>query len=225
MLRALLFVVCLSVASVANADVIVLDFEGLGNQEQVANFYNGGLGGSGSGPGPDYDITFGTNALSIIDADAGGSGNFANEPSPDTILFFLTGSAVLNVLNGFDTGFSFFYSSVSFNGSVTVYDGFDATGNVLATLDLIANGQSCGGDPTGQFNCWTAVGVPFAGTALSVDFGGVVNQIGFDDVTFGSVRPGGGDPTAVPEPASMLLVGGGLAAAVARRRAKRNRTV
>jgi hypothetical protein len=205
----------LALASVAQAAVIVLDFEGLGDQEQVLEFYNGGLGGAGSGPGPDYDISFGSASLSIIDADAGGSGNFGNEPTPDTILFFLSGSAIMNVLNGFDTGFSFFFTSVSFAGSVTVYDDFDATGNVLATLPLVPNGSGCGGDPTGAFNCWTPIGVAFAGIAKSVDFSGVANQIGFDDITLGSATPG------VPEPASILLFGLG-AATVARRLRRKN---
>jgi hypothetical protein len=218
MLRTLMIAVFLSIASVANAAVIVLDFEGLDNFEPVEDFYNGGTGGFGSGPGSDHNITFGETSLAVVDADAGGTGNFANEPSADTILFFLTGSAILNALDGFDTGFSFFYTSVSFNGSVTVYDGLNATGNVLATLPLIANGSSCGGDPTGQFNCWTPVGVLFDGVAMSVDFSGVADQIGFDDVTFGTDRPGG----EIPEPASMLLLGAGLATAAARRRFKRN---
>ena len=46
------------------------------------------------------------------------------------------------------------------------------------------------------------------GTAMSIEFAGVANQIVFDDVTFGSVNPGG-----VPEPATwvMMLLGfGGL---------------
>jgi hypothetical protein len=71
---------------------IVLDFEGLQNVEAVEDFYNGGLGGNGSGPGTDFDIVFGDSALAVIDVDAGGGGNFANEPSPDTILFFLSGT-------------------------------------------------------------------------------------------------------------------------------------
>ncbi len=71
----------ISVASLARGQTVVLDFEGLGDIEQVLDFYDGGFGSLGSGPGPDFDITFGPDALSIIDFDAGGSGNFANEPS------------------------------------------------------------------------------------------------------------------------------------------------
>ncbi len=85
---------------------VVLDFEGVGNLEQILDFYDGGYGGYGSGPGPDYGITFGPDALALVDADAGGNGNFANAPSGNTISFFLTGpGVVMNLKNGFTTCF------------------------------------------------------------------------------------------------------------------------
>ena len=170
---------------------LVLDFEGLGNLERILDFYDGGFGGFGSGPGPAYGISFGPDALALIDADAGGSGNFANEPSANTIAFFLTGpGVVMNVNNGFTTGFSFYYTSARV-GTVTVYDGPNGTGNVLATVPVERQYNTCGApDPTGAFSCWTPVGVTFAGTAFSVNFGGVWNQTGFDDITLGSATPG-----------------------------------
>jgi len=170
---------------------LVLDFEGLGDLERILNFYDGGFGGFGSGPGPAYGISFGPDALALIDADAGGSGNFANEPSANTIAFFLTGpGVVMNVNNGFTTGFSFFYTSARV-GTVTVYDGPNGTGNVLATVPVEKQFNTCGApDPTGAFSCWTPVGVTFSGTAFSVNFGGVWNQTGFDDITLGSATPG-----------------------------------
>jgi hypothetical protein len=202
----------LAASGVAQAEVIVLDFEGIGDQANINDFYNGGTDSMGNS-GTDYGIGFGSNTLGIIDADAGGTGNFANEPSADTVMFFLTGTAVLNYAAGFDTGFSFFYSS-STVASVFVYDGLDATGNLLATLDLSAQGfDNCSGDPTGDFCNWTAVGASFVGTAYSIDFGGTVNQIGYDDITFGSATAGGGDddPTPAPAPAGLALLGLGLA--------------
>ena len=170
---------------------LVLDFEGLGNLERILDFYDGGYGGYGSGPGPAYGISFGPDALALIDADAGGSGNFANEPSANTIAFFLTGpGVVMNVNDGFTAGFSFFYTSARV-GTVTVYDGPNGTGNMLASVPVEKQYNTCGApDPTGAFSCWTPVGVTFSGTAFSVNFGGSWNQTGFDDITLGSATPG-----------------------------------
>lgn len=191
---------------------IVLDFEGAGNGAQLLNFYNGGTDSAGNG-GTNYGIGFGSNALAAIDSDDGGTGNFANEPSSKTTMFFLSGSAVLNYAAGFDTGFSFYYSS-STAASVKVYDGIDATGTLLADIPLTAQfNQGCTGDPSGGFCNWTAVGASFAGIAKSIDFGGTVNQVGYDNITFGSATPG-----TVPEPTSIALIGAGLAAILRTRR-------
>lgn len=206
---------------------VVLDFEGLEDLETVEDFYNGGTGGNGSGPGTNFGISFSSNALAIIDQDAGGTGNFGGEPSPDTILFFLTGTgAVMNVSGGFQNGFSFFYSAVNNPGQIVVYDGPDATGNVLATLNLPIT-PSDGGDPTGTFSPLEPVGVSFSGTAMSVDFGGTINQIGFDNITLGSATPGGApavdnEPSEIPFlPAFGLLLMGGLLAIVGAVRIRR----
>lgn len=196
---------CLVVGQI-HAAPIVLDFEGLDNLEAVDGFYNGGTSGNGNS-GPNVGVGFSANTLAIVDEDAGGSGNFGGEPSPDTVLFFLEGEAsIMNVAAGFDTGFSFFYSAVNNPGSVSVYDEIDGTGNILASL-VIPVTTSDGGDPTGNFSPFFDIGVGFSGTALSVAFSGVANQIGFDNITFGSVTAGGGNPVAVPEPSTLGLLG------------------
>lgn len=177
-------------ADPANDSTIILTFEGLKDQEAIRNFYNGGSGSKGSTSYADYGIQFSSNALALIDTDAGGSGNFGNEPSPDTVMYFLTGeSAVLNKDDGFDTGFSFYYSAINNPGKVVVYDGLNAQGTALATINLPVT-DSDGGDPNGDFSPFYQVGVPFSGTARSIDFGGTIDQIGFDDITFGSATPG-----------------------------------
>lgn len=211
----------------ANAAVVTLDFEGIGDQVSVGDYYNGG-------GGTDFGVSFSDNALALIDEDAGGNGNFGNEPTPDTVLFFLTGTAAtLNYADGFDTGFSFFYSSTFFTGSVDVYSGLNATGDLLATLELPETAD-LPGDPNGQYNDWQPIGVSFDGVATSIDFGGTINQIGFDNITFGAVDPGdeGGVQPDVPDtpdmpemqpiplPASLplLALGMGALAAAGRRR-------
>jgi PEP-CTERM motif len=186
----------------------VLTFEGLSNLEPVDGFYNGANGGLGSGSGPNFGITFSQNALAIIDSDAGGTGNIGGEPSPSTVLFFLTGdAATMNVAGGFDTGFSFFYSAIVDPGSINVWDGLDGTGNLLATLALALTPFNGAPDPTGAFSPLVPVGVAFDGIARSVDFGGTVDRIAFDDITIGSVTPGAN--TSVPEPGSLILLAAG----------------
>lgn len=202
-MKNMLAIVCavalLAVALPVGATTVVLDFEGLSDNEVIGDYYNGGAG-------PDYGIGFSPNALAIIDGDAGGSGNFGGEPSPDTVLYFLTGpAATMNVAAGFDTGFSFYYSAVNQSGSIVVYDGLNATGNVLANLYLPIT-PSDGGDPSGSFSPFYPIGVAFSGIAMSVDFGGTVNQIGFDNITLGS-----DSPEVIPEPLTMIAVFTGVA--------------
>ena len=200
-----------AVMAPATAAIVVLDFEGIGNAVAVGNFYNGGAG-------TNYGVQFSPATLALVDSDAGGTGNFANEPSPSTIMFFLdANNATLNVAAGFDTGFSFFYSS-STVATVNVYAGLNKTGALLGSLNLVAQhtGNNCQGDPTGTFCNWTAVGVAFAGIARSIDFGGTANQTGFDNITFGSKDPVPG----IPEPSTYAMLALGLAGVglVSRRR-------
>jgi len=189
------------------AEAVVLTFEGIGDRQPVENFYD-------TAP-QDFGIVFSDNAEAIIDVDAGGTGNFGGEPSPDTVLFFATGNAAtMNVSNGFDTGFSFFYSAIGDPGFITVYDGLNSTGNVLATLGLPTTPSNGAPDPTGEFSPFFPIGVSFTGTARSVDFGGNANFIGFDNITLSSATPDPTTGTPVPEPSSTLslLVLGALGA-------------
>jgi uncharacterized protein (TIGR03437 family) len=199
-LRVLLFVLCglLSLSPCwAQSQTVLITFEGLQDQEPVLDYYNGGRGGFGSGPGPNYGITFGSGALAIIGQSSGGTGNFEGNPSGKTIGFFLTGGGlIMNVAAGFTGGFSFDYAAASTSGAVTVYDGPNATGNVLATIPLPVTGGNCGGSPF-TYSCWKAQGVSFSGTARSVNFGGVANLIGFDDITLGSQTPAPPPPPVI----------------------------
>jgi hypothetical protein len=201
----------LAVSLPAFANVVVLDFEGIGDYNPVGNFYNGG-------GGTNYGVSFSPATLALVDADAGGNGNFANEPSADTIMFFLDANdAILTYAAGFETGFSFYYTS-STEATVTVWDGLGGTGKLLGSLNLRAQyTDNCGGDPTGTFCNWTAVGVKFDGIAKSINFGGTANQTGYDNITFGS------DVPVIPEPSTYALMALGLAGIglVARRRQRK----
>lgn len=164
------------------------------------------------------NIEFSDTSLALIDSDVGGSGNTGLEPSPETVLFFLDGgAATMNVLDGFTTGFSFFYSSVAFGGLVNVWSGLNSTGDLLASLTLDALGYGPG-DPNGSYSNWASIGVLFSGTAYSVDFAGTANYIVFDDVTLGSSTPGGPSPVPVPASLPLLLAGLGGLGLLARRK-------
>ena len=188
--------------SAAQATEYVLTFEGLQQEEPILNFYDGGYGGSGSGPGPDYGITFSGNSLAL------NSGNYANNPSPPGIAFFLDGTGdIMDVAGGFTTGFSFYYAAYV-SGSVSVWSGLDGGGVELANIDLPAT--------TNAAYQWFPIGVSFSGTAMSVNFGGSANEIGFDNVTLGASTPG------APEPSTWAMMGLGFAGlAFAGRRSRR----
>jgi hypothetical protein len=208
----------------AGAAAVGLTFEGIANLAEVQSFYNGGTDSVGN-PGPDLGVEFNTSALALVDFDAGGSGRFSNAPPPgETVMFFLPPPPgepvppdpfpVLNYAAGFDTGFSFYYSSAE-SAQVEVFSGLDATGSSLGTILLSANWQDGGcytGDEFNQYCNWDVGSIGFGGTAQSVRFTGTYNLVGFDNVTFGSVVP-------VPLPAAIwLLVSGLIGFASLRRR-------
>lgn len=194
-------------AAQAYATPVTLTFTGLKDLEPINTFYDGGSGGMGSTGGTNYGVSFTSDSLAIISDQNGGSGNFSNVPPPatTTIAFFLTGAGdTMDVVAGFNTGFSFYYAAAGLPGSVSVFSGLNGTGSLLATLSLPVNGSNCDGKTT--FSCWTNTGVAFAGTAESVVFGGSANQIGFADITLGASSV----PNPTPEPNSLLLLGSGV---------------
>jgi hypothetical protein len=190
-------------AGAAQAQVTQLTFEGLANGQVIGNYYNGGAGGP-------LGITFGNTAQGLISSAAGGSGNFQGQPSGVTIMFFPSATnAFMDVAAGFETGISLFYTAIGIGGSLSVYDGFGGTGSLLGTVMLpitpsLPGTPPCPG-PQG-FCPFEAASLAFAGTARSAVFGGGANQIGYDNVTFGSTSP----VTATPEPASLALLATGL---------------
>jgi hypothetical protein len=208
-LKQAIFCSGLVAAAMPATAAFTLDFEGIGNTAAINGFYGGGTDSLGNS-GNNFGVQFGSNTLGLIDADAGGSGNFANEPSPNTAMFFLTGTAVLNYEPGFAGGFSFYYSSRT-GATVNVYDGLDASGNVIGTIQLEnqSAGGSCQGDPNGGFCNWTLAGATFSGLAKSIDFGGTVNRIAYDNMKFGIDTPPGppGPGPVIPpvEPGPIVL--------------------
>jgi RHS repeat-associated protein len=190
-----------------NNGKILLDFEGLGNAQTITSSAYQACG-----------VSFSSNALSLIEQTAGGTGNFANEPSPSTVLFFNNNSGGLNstrlnISTGITGGFSFYYCSFVSGGYINVYSGTDASGSVLTTLSLPTTTSS----PNGVCNTWKNIGVSFNGIGKSIVFGGVDNQIGFDNITLNtsvassSVSGSGSVPTYSTSTTNSLTGAGSLA--------------
>jgi hypothetical protein len=169
--------------------VIFLNFEGLGNLDEVGQFYSGGTSKSGLA-GHNYGVNFTGKPLSIIDSKHGGTGNFTNPVLPNTVLFFMTGpEIVISAASGFSGGVSFYYSA-SEPGEVMVFDGPGGTGVMLASMPYQALSLGSAGDLTGYFDTWKLFKLLFSGTAKSVIIKGTANKCAFDDIVLGKESGG-----------------------------------
>ncbi len=149
----------------AHAQQVTVTFEGLQNFEDVRNYYAGGHGSLGSGPGPNYGITFSPDANSAI----------STTIAPGTtVLFFSNPNAsspapiTMNVATGFSGQLTFQYATATppSNRIVKIYDQLDGNGNLLASMVLPAQP----GSPIYNITPTPPVNIPFFGTVYSVVF-------------------------------------------------------
>jgi hypothetical protein len=188
------FTSCISVAA-----PIDLDFEGAGNESQLLDFYNLGTDSSGNS-GNNYGIGFSSSALALIAA-ADGSSGFSNVPSGDTVLFFDSSVAWLNIAAGFSGGFSLYFSS-ALDAMINLYDGENGSGNVIASLNITNQfDRDCAGDSL--FCSWTFASVLFEGTVRSIDFSATSQWAAFDNLTLGIAAV---DEVPSPAPAALFAI-------------------
>lgn len=161
-------------------------FGGLKNLEFVQNYYDDGTGSLGSGPGKNFGLQFTSNAQAIVSAAKGGSGNFINNPGGGPVMFFQTGnSATITATNLISSGLWLSYSALQ-SGTVTVYDGPNGTGNILASITLSPNNSGC---TTYKLCVWSSVGVPLSATAGSIRFGGTADFLAIGTIHLGVALP------------------------------------
>ena len=164
----------------------VVNFGSLKNLEFIDQFYNGGKGSLGSGPGQNFGIQFTANAQAIISASKGGSGNFIGNPGGLPVMFFQTGNNVtMTATNGVGVALWFYYSALQ-TGSATVYAGPNGTGTILASVTLPPNNSGCN---TYKLCVWSTVGVSLSATAGSIRFAGVPDYLAIGPVHLGSAIP------------------------------------
>lgn len=121
---ALLFAGFLILTANANAGLITISFDALQTGEDVLNYYNGGFGSLGSGPGPSLGVVFSAGWIvgppDVYGAPGGKSAG-------------LSATAIMDV-PGWSGPVSFYYSG----GPLVVdfYSGQNGNGSLLGTLDL-----------------------------------------------------------------------------------------
>ncbi len=195
---------------------LVLDFESVTGFASIEEFYNGGTDSAGHA-GPNLGVSFGSDALALVNDDLGPY--FSHAPSPIGVMTPVGDAATMNVEKGFVGAVSISYASPALVPlAVSVYSGLNGSGNLLASFTLLPTAQlGCNDSPLCRFETQTST---FFGTAHSMTFGGLgvinghdfgsaVNTAVFDNITI----------TAVPEPASaLMMVLGAAGVFVARRR-------
>ncbi len=192
-------------AASADAALIVIDFNGVGDAQPVGNYYEATKG-----------VVF--DGFNACEAPGGSCSVVINEPSPPKVgeIGNVPANATMTVAGGFDTGFSLWYTNVFVDDAY--FKVLDGDGNVLATVSLPVTLEGPSGTPYAN---WAAAGTAFAGIAKSVVFyGGLeADLVSFDNLTLGSQDPVGTPGNSdVPEPLTLSLFGAGLAGMAASRR-------
>ncbi|TAD80233.1 MAG: hypothetical protein EA001_01120 [Oscillatoriales cyanobacterium] len=152
------------------------------------------------GTDPLTGLQFSNNALGIVNYDAGGSGNYIDPlltgGAAGRALTYGEGrSIILNVAGGFRDRLSFRYAapfeldrSRDPDGDglheVTIYDGPNGTGNILATINLARTADS--NLPVGAYALTRdPIALGFSGIARSVSFGSQADKLLLDDIAIG----------------------------------------
>lgn len=165
----------LTLAPPTSADCTLVDFEGLGDVVPI---------GTIAGP---VSITFGPSWHSLVDSDAGGSGNFAGEPSGETIaIFTATGDPITFSTPVASVEVAYVARASAIPITLTAYDG---SGNVLAstsghTVGHSSDGAACSGDPTGAYCLWDTLSIHTSVNDIEsiVLEGAATIQFAFDDL-------------------------------------------
>jgi len=202
---AYVFLLAFTTAAAAQADSIVLTFEGIESGTPVGNQYL------------QYGITFSDSGHASVSELDGGDGNYVPPPPPGiTSLSLIDGADItpsaltMNVSGGFTSTLSFDYIA-GIPGSLTLYRGLAGTGPVLGLIGLPVT-PTCSTGPT--YCQWLHADINFPGTAKSAVFVGQHLYLVVDNVTLETETRN----PVTPEPASLFLMSTGIAGVLVRGR-------
>jgi hypothetical protein len=171
----------------ANAEDMVLDFNDLQIGEGVLDYYNGGNGSLGTGPGPNFGIIFTADFVTVEQGVFG---------PPFQGAELVSTSGIMDIVPGFIGTFSFYFWNSGPDGTANLYSGPDGGGSLVGTLALPADSAvNTTGDSEPRFE--------------SVVFSGTPGALVFDNMTFGPPGSGPGGGIVIPETSSidLLLIG------------------
>jgi hypothetical protein len=220
----------LALAQPANAAMVTIDFDGLnggrnGTLERPGSFYSGGLGSLGSGPGPDYGITF----LPIDATSTEPRAICRDIPVCNSAVgnaLFIFGAeqngnehgAVIRIEGGFRGVFEFDAAIAAGNSAlVTSRKSLDSLSNI--TIGSISNPNS--NDPCGRLECafhhytFDLATDPFTPDDVVAHYiffiTSRVDAVFIDNIRFHDLILPEGPPIAVAEPGSLALMGAAFA--------------
>ncbi|TAF55636.1 MAG: hypothetical protein EAZ61_04080 [Oscillatoriales cyanobacterium] len=165
--------------TIAASDPITLDFEEYDNLTAVADRYS------------DRGISFSNNALVISSAhrlindrsDNKFGGNFETSASGvNALAYGVEDHITVNIAEGFESELSFDYASPFFEHDVVIFDGLNASGNVLATTTLA---ETTLRDFPSAYSLFESTTIPFEGVARSIQLGSHTNKLALDNIQFG----------------------------------------
>jgi len=161
-----------------------------------------------NGPAPIVigDATFTGTVASLVDSDAGGTGNFANEPSPETVIAFGSLSSIITLTFANPVSqVSWFYSA---NGQ-TELRFFDSGNGLLTTINpRVLSQGGIGGDPTGFFDNWImASHSEVSNTIKKIEMDIASGSVVMDDFEFCIIDSQFVGGTPIPIDTTMILLG------------------
>lgn len=190
--------------SAAPAFSLTLDFQDVGANNFIGEYYNGGVNDVGA-TGPNYGVSFGGDILGVTNDEFF---QYYSNTNPGAISA-VGGDAALNFAKGFSGLVSFNYSSNAAT-TVAVYSGLNGSGTLLGTFSLSATNGACTEDT--PFCSWGFSSLNLGGVAHSIEFSNTVGVAGFDNI---SIAP-------VPVPAAGWLMMSALGGLGLARRNKKN---